>query len=249
MINKIVAIYTINKKSAVASISEYSTSEKRYLTTFEEYEKVAIENNVLFEWVSIEDILQKEYQNCFLINGIFVTALMKKKIYNKFNTNNNILYSTNITRDIARDKYNTALFLKDKNIAFPKTEKFKTANIHLYSYPLVLKERYGSKGIGVYLISSLKEMMNILNNEITDSKGVIKEEDYIIQDYIQDTNGMTVRVSYILDKLYVYGIKNDNSFLSNFNNGGYFFQPKNKEIYINQAKKNNRDIKRKKSRS
>ena len=83
----------------------------------------------------------------------------------------------------------------------------------LISYPLVIKETYSSFGMGVHLVNSRDEAVELLNR--------IGNRECVIQEYIDSAYGEDIRIQMVGDS-FVAAMKrvNKNDFRSNITNGG-----------------------------
>ena len=125
------------------------------------------------------------------------------------------------------------------NIAIPKTfiapktfeglgytkRDFLLKVIKEINYPLIIKEAYGSFGEQVYLAKDLQTA-----NQIIDRIGY---KDFLIQEFIKESEGKDIRVNVVGDKAIVSMLReNKNDFRSNISNGGtgLLFEPKQEYI-------------------
>ncbi|MFV0502521.1 MAG: RimK family alpha-L-glutamate ligase [Lachnospirales bacterium] len=94
------------------------------------------------------------------------------------------------------------LKFNEKNVPTPKTilgpyvyhsqvlgDKYIQKIFSELGTPFVLKECYGSFGMGVYLVNSKLEFLNIVHN--------LKNKEFIIQKFIKESRGMDIRVNII----------------------------------------------------
>lgn len=87
----------------------------------------------------------------------------------------------------------------------------------IIGFPLVIKIMHGSKGKGVSLIKSQKELDNLLNMVFA----APFNDQIIAQEAILSSKGRDLRVVIALDNvIYAYERKNDNDFKSNISTGG-----------------------------
>ena len=90
---------------------------------------------------------------------------------------------------------------------------------NLVGLPFIIKYRFGKQGMNIYIINNENEFKELLKN--------INPDDYILQEYIQNTYGKDVRVFIVGNK--VVGAcerVNDSDFKSNLAQGGlsYHFE-------------------------
>lgn len=82
------------------------------------------------------------------------------------------------------------------------------------SYPMVVKEAYGSFGEQVYLIKNHEEMLELIIR--------LNFKDFLIQEYIESSYGKDIRVNIVNGKEIVSILReNENDFRSNISSGGH----------------------------
>ena len=114
-----------------------------------------------------------------------------------------------------------------------KQRDFLNAVISETSFPIVVKEAYGSFGEQVYLANNFEEL-----NVIIDRLG---HKDFLLQEYVASSKGRDVRINVVGDRVIVSMLReNKNDFRSNISNGGTgtAFEPNDdyKELAIKAAR-------------
>lgn len=124
------------------------------------------------------------------------------------------------------DKMLTYIELANNGVPIPKTyagllcyqknEVVKPETMDLIeelSYPMVVKNSYGSLGNGVFLARNREELAEIMEE--------VKCKSYLIQEYIKTSYGKDVRIIVIGDKIVGAMLrKSNNDFRSNIGSGG-----------------------------
>jgi len=105
-----------------------------------------------------------------------VLAQHKSKFINK---GIQLIVSDKRVVDICYDKYKTFIFLKENKFIFPKTyislnEVLMEINSKTIKFPLLIKPRKGSAGLGIKEVNNIKELQNGFN----------EKENLIIQEFI-----------------------------------------------------------------
>ena len=94
-----------------------------------------------------------------------------------------------------------------------KQRGFLDSVIEEISFPIIVKETYGSFGEQVYLANNLDEL-----NSIIDRLGY---KDFLLQEFIASSKGRDVRINVVGDTAVVSMLReNKNDFRSNISNGG-----------------------------
>ena len=94
-----------------------------------------------------------------------------------------------------------------------KQRGFLDSVIEKISFPIIVKETYGSFGEQVYLANNLDEL-----NSIIDRLGY---KDFLLQEFIASSKGRDVRINVVGDTAVVSMLReNKNDFRSNISNGG-----------------------------
>lgn len=102
-------------------------------------------------------------------------------------------------------------------LCFTKDAKIQHKTIYsienALSYPMIIKESYGSLGKGIYLVKDREELINTLEK--------VKMVPHLIQEYIKESKGMDIRVIVIGGKA-IGAMKRESSsdFRSNIGAGG-----------------------------
>ncbi len=136
------------------------------------------------------------------------------------------------------DKARTFLKLKNKGFKMPKTYAAPLNFNQPYQefaflmqieknlgYPFIIKENCGSFGRQVYMVSDWNKAVKTINK--------IGHNDFIMQEFVEHSSGMDVRLQVVGDKV-VTAMKrtNDNDFIANVTNGGKMekYDPSKEEI-------------------
>lgn len=161
----------------------------------------------------------KEYDFCvFWDKDKYALTMLDKIGMPMFNSCKSIL-----TCD---DKMLTYIELANNGVPIPKTyagllcyqknEVVKPETMDLIeelSYPMVVKNSYGSLGNGVFLARNREELAEIMEE--------VKCKSYLIQEYIKTSYGKDVRIIVIGDKIVGAMLrKSNNDFRSNIGSGG-----------------------------
>ena len=123
--------------------------------------------------------LENDVKGVISLNDIElpVLALYKSKFMEK---GIQLVVSGPETVDVCYDKYKTFKFLKENKFPFPKTflslnEVLREIKSKTIKFPLLIKPRKGSAGIGIKEVFNIKELQNGFN----------EKENLIIQEFIQ----------------------------------------------------------------
>lgn len=101
--------------------------------------------------------------------------------------------------------------MKENWIEQPYTEQLERYDYNDYKQKFgevfIIKNKFGSQGIGVYLITKEEEYDRLINT--------IETKDFIIQEYISESYGNDVR-AYVIGNQVIGAVlrKNENSFTS-----------------------------------
>ena len=96
------------------------------------------------------------------------------------------------------------------------------------SWPLVIKEAYGSFGEQVYLANNIKEAEQIVNR--------IGYKNFLMQEFIASSKGRDIRINIVGDQAVASMLReNKNDFRSNISNGGIGAKCEPNEEYIELA--------------
>ncbi len=139
------------------------------------------------------------------------------------------LYNSQRAIELCDNKAKTVLELsKNPDICLPKTMfapktfsgigytdlSFLDIAEEELSYPMIIKEAYGSFGAQVYLANNRREAEDIIKNKIVD-------REFIMQEFIKESRGRDVRINVVNKKAVASMMRrNDNDFRSNITNGG-----------------------------
>ena len=121
-----------------------------------------------------------------------------------------------------KDKWQTYLNLKEKNILQPRTinsrEKLDYTEVtNMLGSPFIVKYRFGAQGSGVYLVHN--------NDEYEEAISKYYFDDLILQEYISTSYGKDIRVFVVGED--IYGVVRDNSandFRANLAQGGVSYK-------------------------
>jgi RimK family alpha-L-glutamate ligase len=132
---------------------------------------------------------------------------------------------------LANDKLETARFLEKHRWPTPKT---RIAEKTAAGYPLVAKPRYGSRGMGVQLVSNAENLMAI-------------PPEYIFQEYIAPSHGRDLRFFFAGKEVLAVALRysRDGAFVSNSCVGGVMSVPGYSEEILRPWKAMTIDIARK----
>lgn len=125
--------------------------------------------------------------------------------------------NSSFTIKSCRDKLITHQLVDELNIPQIKTLKANEYSfdeiVNYFNLPFILKYRSGCQGVGIYIIDSIDTY-----NEI---KKDISLDEYIVQEYIEESYGKDLRV-YVCGNKAIGAVKrvNDNDFKSNLAQGG-----------------------------
>ncbi|MGM9873433.1 MAG: RimK family alpha-L-glutamate ligase [Bacilli bacterium] len=162
----------------------------------------------------------------FWDKDIYLCSCLEKENIPTFNSAYSIFYCDN--------KIYMYDLMKRNNIKSPKTfyspktfeglnrdnHQFAYQVMEQLSYPVVIKEAYGSFGEQVYLIENKSQ----LDKKISE----LNYKDFVIQEYIASSKGRDVRIN-IVDNKYICAIyrENKDDFRSNVSRGGTYqnYQP------------------------
>lgn len=188
----------------------------------ESFKKVNIDLKTVNNFDAL-DVLNHDPKYKFILFWDKDLALLQS-LYNFKKPVFNNLYSITI----CDDKAYTYSKLVKSNVRTPKTyvlpltfnkpinnyfEKIKlNINKNEINYPLIVKERKSSLGLGVYLINNEKELLKILDEKW--------EKELLIQEYIGFEKGVDYRV-YLIENRPVIAVKrkNNNDYRSNIEQG------------------------------
>ena len=196
---------------------------------------IILEKNTNTEILSSLDLIDERYYDfvLFFDKDIRLAQILENKGLRLFNSSKAI--------EICDDKTLTQIVLEKSNIETPKTIicpktffGFKKEDLSFLdlassqlSFPLVLKEAFGSFGKEVYLINTQKELEEKVLS--------LKEKPLLFQEYIKESRGKDIRM-HIVGGEFVGAVMRENKedFRANVTNGGKMFsyKPTQKEIEI-----------------
>ncbi len=134
------------------------------------------------------------------------------------------VFNSTVSMELSRDKYASYLALKAAGVASPKSRRLSARNRDFQSLiedfgqkPFILKQTQGSKGENVYLIQSEKDF--------TDAISECGDNEIMVQEYINTSYGKDIRVWVVGGEVCASVLrKNDNSFKSNYAQGGSAYE-------------------------
>jgi len=115
----------------------------------------------------------------------------------------------------ARDKLLTHMILAQKKIKSPEIALVKPGVKFdkKMKFPLILKNRFRSLGIGIYLVNSKEQIEGII--------GRTRYTEFFVQEYIEESKGVDIRVLMAGNKIVgAYKRTNTKSYKSNMAKGG-----------------------------
>lgn len=218
-------------KKALVLINAYLQSKSQFSQAErmqEELEKLGIKTDVLrndgfyalLSEGNIQSQLLKKYDFCvYFDKDKYVSEALQKAGLRLFNCHNAVC--------VCDDKMQTYLALSGKNIPMPKTvagllcyhadaeipqesiERVET----LFSYPIIVKECYGSQGKGVYMAKDRAELTGLMQT--------LKCRPHLFQETVQTSIGKDVRVIVVGGKIVASMLRQSSvDFRSNIELGG-----------------------------
>lgn len=161
-----------------------------------------------------------DYDFCiYLDKDKYISSMLESCGIKLFNNHNAIVSCD--------DKMGTYIKLAGKGINIPKTipgllcytetalitDTLCTSIETELCYPLIIKECYGSRGVGIYKINNRDELKNTLEK--------VKLKPYLLQEFIQSSYGRDVRVIVVGGKVLGAMLRTSNGdFRSNIGLGG-----------------------------
>lgn len=172
----------------------------------------------------------------FYDKDIYLAKILEKEGFKVFNNSSAI--------EICDNKFLTHIVLSNNGINMPKTipsllcysnvtnisQKFIDNIENNIKYPLIFKKVYGSLGKEVYLLNNRNELIEYATKFI--------HESYIIQDFIESSEGRDVRIICVGGKFLSAMLrKNDKDFRSNIGYGGKGYSYTPSDEFIQTAEK------------
>ncbi len=217
------------KNGIIIINSYYDSSSQSYQTKrlVDEFNKVGVSIDVVKDYNSLSYIANNtavntanNYDFCiFLDKNPYRAKLLEKSGIKLFNNANSIF--------LCDDKMATYIALSNKNVNIPTTLSNTLSYLEsnsisdrqisdiesVLSYPLIVKNCYGSLGKGVYLINNSTELKNISQKLITTP--------HLYQEFVSTSYGTDIRVI-VIGKKYVGAIlrKSSSDFRSNIDLDG-----------------------------
>ena len=145
---------------------------------------------------------------------------------------------------VCDDKAETYIALSKNGVKFPKTifgalcynqslqikKEWVDKIIKELSFPIIIKESYGSMGKGIYLANDKDELLSAMEK--------VKTKPHLFQEYVSYKKGVDVRVIVIGGEVVAsMERRNENDFRSNVAQGGSGVMVEINEEFINVAKK------------
>jgi carbamoyl-phosphate synthase large subunit len=90
-----------------------------------------------------------------------------------------MITASSLALEVGFDKFKTAEFLKKEGLPFPKTCLAKEIE-KIDSFPVILKSKTGSGSKDIHKINNMDEFLFYTRNDI---------DDYVVQEFITDSNG------------------------------------------------------------
>lgn len=170
----------------------------------------------------------------YLDKDRYIAQMLEKAGYCLFNSSKAI--------ELCDDKMLTHIVLSNNNIKMPLTissplcfnddgnRNFINEVENKLSFPMIIKENYGSLGRQVYLINNHEELVNMSEKLI--------HVNHIYQQFISSSKGKDYRIIVINHKVVAY-MKRENrySYLSNLASGGLSYVIKLPQSYLDMAVK------------
>lgn len=231
----------LNKGLVITNAFNYSDSTKYQVERLTEefkvqgYELEHKTNSELLVFIDqgqlISRIKPEDYKFIiYLDKDKYISMMLEKFGFRLFNSSKAI--------QLCDDKMLTHIVLSNLGIKMPKTmsyplcyiynnnySEFKNNVIFKFSFPLIIKENFGSLGRQVYLISNYHELINIEKQ--------LRYKPHIYQDFISESSGVDYRLLLIGNEV-VASMKrvNESNFKANIALGGkgYKFTPSQKMI-------------------
>ena len=219
------------KKKALILINAYLQSGAQLSQAErmkEELEKLGVKTDVLrndsfYAIVSegkIKTDLVEKYDFCvYFDKDKYISEMLEKAGMRLFNSHDGIL--------VCDDKMQTYITLSGKNIPMPKTvagllcyhtdARLRKQTVEelekIFSYPIIVKECYGSQGKGVYMAKDRTELIALMQK--------LKCHAHLFQETVKTSIGRDVRVIVIGGKVVASMLRQSNSdFRSNIELGG-----------------------------
>lgn len=189
-----------------------------------------VDNDIAFDLPKADFVI-------YLDKDIYLARELEKAGYRLFNSADFI--------KLCDDKMLTNIALANQNIRMPKTiagplfyskelsEKnlsFLDKIIEELKLPLIVKKVYGSLGMGVYLVNTKEELIEVYKEHC--------REPLQFQEYVKSSQGKSMRVIVIDQQIIGAFIRyNNNDFRSNFGDLASGKKAKNNEKYLEFAQK------------
>lgn len=234
----------MNNKGLIL-VNTYSKSDEvkqqvtRFIEEFGKFNiKVEVKNcNALIGYLA-EDVIVNETTYDFVVyldKDKYISTLLEKinvPVFNKA-----------LAIDLCDDKMSTYLTLVNNQIKMPITlsaplcysdsvvdREFLDYVEEVLSYPLIVKESYGSKGKQVYLIENKDELLSKAQELI--------HKPHLFQEFIKSSYGKDIRVIVIDKKAVAWMMrKSENDFRSNISSGGVGYPVELTDEYRKMAEK------------
>lgn len=176
----------------------------------------------------------------FWDKDIYLAKCMENAGYKLFNNSHAIEYCDDKALTI-RALLNTGIKMPKtitapmtfKNIGYSKefVEEFLDYCQDTFGYPYVIKERFGSFGMQVYLADNRENALKYINS--------IEERPFIVQEYIKESHGKDVRINMVGDRAVASMLRKNNTgdFRANITIGGsmYNYIPGEEELKMAQG--------------
>lgn len=180
-----------------------------------------------------------------LLDADFIVYLDKDKYLSKILEKSGLrLFNCHDAIRVCDDKAETYIALSKNGVKFPKTifgalcynqslqikKEWVDKIIKELSFPIIIKESYGSMGKGIYLANDKDELLSAMEK--------VKTKPHLFQEYVSYKKGVDVRVIVIGGEVVAsMERRNENDFRSNVAQGGSGVMVEINEEFINVAKK------------
>lgn len=193
----------------------------------EEFDKLGVETLIVSD-ASSKFCIENGELTSKIKDVDFIVFWDKDKFLSKALTKLNIrLFNSHEAIRVCDDKGETCLALSNNGILMPKTffaplcyrkecdidQSFAEHLIKELKFPIIVKETYGSMGIGVHKVENKAELLNVMEQ--------LKLTPHVYQEYLDEKVGVDVRVI-VIGKKAVASMERRNAedFRSNIGQGG-----------------------------
>ncbi len=193
----------------------------------EEFNKIGVDIKIVSDG-SFNVTMSGDKTTVTLTDVDFAVYLDKDKYLSKILEKSGIrLFNRHDAVRVCDDKAETYIALSNNGVRFPKTifgalcynenlqikKEWANKVAKELSFPIIIKESYGSMGKGIYLSNNIEELLSAMEK--------VKTKPHLFQEYISYKKGVDVRVIVIGGKAVAsMERRNDNDFRSNVAQGG-----------------------------